>query len=143
MASVDKQQIIKTIVGVVVGIAAYFAVQQLFFREPSFDKQLMAAASELNESCPMMVDAETRLDNVVAMPGNVFQYNYTLISTKKEDLDVEVFTNELTPTITNSVRTNPDLQAYRDNEVTMAYYYQDMDGEFLTKILVTPDEYEP
>ena len=143
MAEVDKQKIIKTIVGVVVGIAAYFAVQQLFFRAPSFDKQMMAAASELNESCPMMVDAETRLDNAVAMPDNVFQYNYTMINIKKEDLDVDVFTNELEPFITNSVKTNPDLQVYRDNKVTMAYYYQDMEGEFLTKIVVTPDEYEP
>ena len=55
----------------------------------------------------------------------------------------DVFTNELEPFITNSVKTNPDLQVYRDNKVTMAYYYQDMDSEFLTKIVVTPDEYEP
>jgi hypothetical protein len=42
----------------------------------------MAAANELNKSCLMMVDQDTRLDNAVALPENVFQYNYTLICGK-------------------------------------------------------------
>ncbi len=37
----------------------------------------MEIASEINKSCPMMIDKETQFDNALAMPGKVFQYNYT------------------------------------------------------------------
>ena len=53
---------------------------------------MMAAASELNKSCPMMVDQDTRLDNAIALPENVFQYNYTLVNLTKDELDLEKFT---------------------------------------------------
>ena len=40
---------------------------------------MMAAASEINKTCPIMVDQYTQLDNALALPDNSFQYNYTLI----------------------------------------------------------------
>lgn len=106
-----------------------------------FDKAMMTAASELNKSCPIMVDQETRLDNTVALPGNSFQYNYTLINLTKADINIEEFTAYMEPQITNNVKTNPDLKAYRDNQVTMKYYYKDKNGEFLVQYSVTPKDY--
>ena len=124
------------------GIGVYFLVQQIF-SPPTFDKAMMQAASELNESCPIMVDRETRLDNAVAMPGKVFQYHYTLVNMLLADIDVATLTSNLTPQLINNVKTNPDLKAYRDNEVTMSYTYKDANGEFVAKISVTPQDYEP
>lgn len=109
---------------------------------PSFDKALMQTASELNEVCPMMVDNITRLDNAVALPGKVFQYNYTLIYTPKDSINIEVFEDILKPTILSNAKTNPDLQNFRDNKVTMVYSYKDMFGGFITKITITPDQYQ-
>ncbi len=108
----------------------------------TFDKAMMTAASELNESCPMMVDQETRLDNAVALPDNVFQYNYTLVNFTKEELDLEEFTAHMEPQITNNVKTNPDLKIYRDNQVTMKYYYKDKNGVFVAQFAVTYEDYK-
>lgn len=108
----------------------------------TFDKAMMKAASELNESCPMMVDQDTRLDNATALPDNSFQYNYTLVNLTKADIGLEDFLAYMKPQITNHVKTNPDLKAYRDNKVTMIYNYKDKNGEFITKISVKPKDYK-
>ena len=129
------------IVGVVVFGLSYFAVQQLFFKPVSFDKAMMQAASEINKTCPIIVDKDTRLDNVVALPENVFQYNYTLVNLDKSEVNIDTVKKYIEPGIINNVRTHPDLKPYRDNKVTMAYNYRDKDGEFVLKISVTPDMY--
>jgi hypothetical protein len=108
----------------------------------TFDKAMMKAASELNESCPIMVDQDTRLDNAIAQVDNSFQYNYTLVNLTKTDIEIDGFTAFLEEQITTDVRTNPDLKIYRDNKVTMMYSYKDKNGEFVTKIVVTPEEYQ-
>ena len=66
-------------------------VQQFAFDKPTFDKVMMESASELNKSCLVMVDKDTRLDNVIALPDNIFQYNYTLVNIEKKTLDIKVF----------------------------------------------------
>ena len=103
---------------------------------------MMAAASELNKSCPMMVDQDTRLDNAIALPENVFQYNYTLVNLTKDELDLEKFTAYMEPQITNNVKPNPDLKIYKDNQVTMKYYYKDKNGEFVAKFEVANKDYK-
>jgi hypothetical protein len=97
----------------------------MFFKQPSFNKEMMQVASELNKTCPIMVDDQTRLDNAVALPGNSFQYNYTLINLTKSEVNIDTIKKYLEPSIINNVRTNPGLKIYRDNKVTMIYYYKD------------------
>lgn len=136
-----KQKTIKTLVGLVIGLGVMLIVQQVIFK-PSIDKVMLDVAVQMNESCPMMVDDETRLDNVVAMPGNIFQYNYTLIHVEKASADIDELTSFLQTSITNDVKTNPDLQIYRDNQTTMTYNYRDKNGKSLTVISVVPEDYK-
>lgn len=137
----NRNKIIGTVVGIVVFGLSYLAVQQLFFKPVSLDKAMMEAASELNKTCPIMVDQDTRLDNAVALPGNIFQYNYTLVNLYKSEVNIDTVKKYFEPGIINNVKTNPDLKVYRDNKVTMAYYYKDKNGEFVLRISVTPDMY--
>lgn len=135
------KQTIGTIVGLVAFGLAYFGVQHFFFQPASFDKAMMEAASELNKTCPIMVDQETRLDNAVALPGNIFQYNYTLINLDKSEVNIDTVRKYVEPGLINTVKTNPDLKPYRNNKVTMAYNYRDKNGVYILKINVTPDLY--
>jgi hypothetical protein len=135
-----RNKILGTIVGIVVFGLAYVAAQQ-FFKSPSFDKALMEAAGELNKSCPFMVDQDTRLDNAMALPRNIFQYNYTLVNLDKSDVNIDTVKKYFEPVLINNVKTNPDLKLYRDNKVTMAYNYKDKNGVFVLKINITPDVY--
>ena len=132
---------IGTVVGIVVFGLSYFAAQQLFFKPVSFDEAMMEAASELNKTCPIMVDQDTRLDNAVALSENIFQYNYTLINLNKSEVNIDTVKKYVEPGLINNVKTNPDLKAFRDNKITMVYYYKDKNGEFVLKISVTPDMY--
>lgn len=139
---IDKKKIIGMIVGAAAFLIAYFAVQQVLFKPPTFDKQMMQIASELNKSCPIMVDAETQLDNAVALTDNTFQYNYTLVSMERATLDISELENYLQPIILNNIKTNPDLKTFRDNDVIMAYDYKDKNGEHLFKLTFKPENYK-
>ena len=144
MEQTKKKKIlnIQSIVGIIAGVGAMIFVQQFFFSAPTFDKAMMQAAGELNKSCPIMVDSETRLDNAVTLPENIFQYNYTLITAQKDSLNIEALQAYIEPRLINTVKTTPELKPYRDNKVTMAYQYKDKNGVFLFKVLVTPDKYK-
>lgn len=132
---------VKTVVTFVVALILILLAQQIFFQAPSFDNAMMEVASEINASCPIMIDQDTRLDNTLALPDNTFQYNYTLVHIEKSQININDLTNHLEKTIVNNVKANPDLQIFRDNKTIMAYYYRDKNGVFMTRIEVTPDEY--
>lgn len=120
---------------------SYYAVQQIFFAPPSLNKLMMNAASELNKACPVVVDQYTQLDNAVAMPNNTFQYNYTLIDLEESQVNIDTIEKYLVPEIINNIKTSPDMKLFRDNKVTLAYYYKDKNGVFVWKLIVTPDMY--
>lgn len=139
----DKKKLnFKTIIGLVVGLTVAILVQQYFFKPPSFDKQMMNVASELNKTCPIMIDAETQLDNAVALPEKTFQYNYTLINMDKDSIDIERLEEYLKPVILNTIKTNPDLKSFRDNNVTMSYNYKDKNSNHILKLTFTPEQYK-
>jgi len=144
-----KSKGLKYWVGFTVTFAILYAIGQLggekfvsIVKKPAFDKALMEIASELNKSCPIMVDSLTRLDNAVALPDKVFQYNYSLVSGSSDYLDTEGLKAFLSPRIVNDVKTNPGMKFVRDNKVTVNYSYKDLNGEFLFLITVRPEDYQ-
>ena len=128
-------------IGLAVGLIVLFFIKQIVYAPSSFDKAMIQAVSIINESCPIMVDQETRLDNAVALPDNILQYNYTLVNSIKDSIDIKAFENYMHPMILNNVKTNPDLKIYRDNKTTMAYNYKDMNGVFISKISIIAEDY--
>jgi len=112
----------------------------LFNSDASIDKQLMQIASEFNKSCPIMVDKETRLNNVVASTGKTVIYNYTLVDLSLEQVKIPQLQDYIRPRAINNVKTSPDMKMFRDNKVTMVYRYSDKAGKFLCDIKVTPED---
>jgi hypothetical protein len=141
-SKIDKKNIIGAVIGAIIFSLVSIGVKQLFVKSPSYDKVLMQVASELNKTCPIMVDEYLQLDNSIALPGNVFQYNYTLVDIIKSDVNIDTLKKYFEPSIITNIRTNPDLKFFRDNKTTMAYYYKDKNGEFVYKFSVTPDQYK-
>ena len=141
VALTKKRRPLSVLIGSFAFLSVYLLVQQLFLK-PSFDKEMMKAASELNKSCPIMVDRETRLDNAIALPNNIFQYNYTLVNFEKSMLNADTIKNRMEPGLINNVKSNPDLKTYRNNNSTLAYNYRDKNGEFVLKISITPEMYK-
>lgn len=107
----------------------------------SFDKQLKIAADEINKTCPMMIDSDTQLDKVENFPGKIFQYTYTLINSTKADYDSIQFDSLMKSYVIENIKTNPDLQIFRDNNVTIINNYKDKTGMLIERIIVIPEQY--
>ncbi|MDJ1499458.1 hypothetical protein [Xanthocytophaga agilis] len=124
--------------GVLVGVF----VVQYFFRAPGLDKQLLNAASEINKTCPVMIDQETRLDNTFSTSKSDFRYNYTLVNRSKEEIDVAALENYIKPPLIKNIRTNPEMSLFRNNEITLTYTYKDKNGTFVLSLPIKPEEYK-
>lgn len=111
-------------------------------KNKAINKVLMAAAGEINQSCPIMLDAETRLDNVVAKPGNTLQYNYTLVNQVMGMVDIQALKDYLEPRMVNNVKTNPDMKFLKELGTVFNYYYMDKDGKYLFSLKISPDMYQ-
>jgi hypothetical protein len=138
--TLDKTKIYTAIGSVLIFFVVFYSVQYFFY--PSFDKQLMKIASELNKTCPVMVDNQTRLDNAITIPKNIFQYNYTLVNMEKSSVDTEVVKKSAEPLMINMVKTNPQMEFARAHKTTLNYLYRDKNGEYLFLISITPEMYE-
>ncbi len=106
------------------------------------DAKLTATANELNKTCPIMVDKETRLDNLMALPGKILQYNYTLVNYARTDIDTVKLKGAIMPGMIQGMKTMPDLKYMRDNKVTMSYQYKDKNGAYLMRIVLKPETYQ-
>jgi hypothetical protein len=132
---------LKTLIGFIIGFTVMFFVSQSLFK-PSIDKQLAKFATEFNKSCPMNIDEYTILKNVAALPNKTIQYNYTLVGIVKEEVEIDTVKKYVFPGILQNVKTNPGMKLFRDNRVTLNYYYSDKNGEYVTEYIVKPEMYE-
>lgn len=105
------------------------------------DRIIESTVKELNKTTPEMVNEITRFDNALAMPNKTLQYNYTLITINKDDLEKDYFKNYMEPSIINGIRTSPDMKPLRDLGTTFVYHYRDKNGQFVHRFSITPEMY--
>lgn len=133
-------RILSAIIGAVVG----FAVVSALFHEQhakSLDENLNEVATELNKKLPMMVDDQTRLDQVSAKTGTLI-YAYSLPNAMKNDLDFSSLAKIIKPKMIANYRDNETMAALRKGNVSLDYQYKDKNGDFMGEILVTPDDFK-
>lgn len=111
-------------------------------KESVIQEKLVFAANEINKHCPITVDADTRLDNVGAMPNNTLQYNYVIVSKTKEEVDTLEFKKVMEPILVNNMKTNPQMKRLRENKVNLNYQYKDKNGNYLCSVSVDSGKYE-
>ena len=103
--------------------------------------QLHNAAREINSACPVQIDPATRLDSAQVLSEAALQFNYTLITASRDNIDLQQLEATTKPALIESVKTNSAMTDLRDHSITMVYNYRDMNGEYLLKIPVTPTDY--
>ncbi|MFZ1081588.1 MAG: hypothetical protein WAO19_06660 [Candidatus Kryptoniota bacterium] len=101
----------------------------------------MNVTSEINKSCPVMVDRETRLDNAMAGAGKTLIYSYTLVNVSIGEINVPQVETSLKPRIINVVKTSSETKFFRDKGVTLIYKYSDKVGVSVMEFKITPDDY--
>ena len=137
-----KMRIIFLIAGILVSGAACIGTRKLMPEKPTVEKQLFVLTNEVNKNCPVMIDNGTRFDNVILMPGNVFQYRYTLINAERGNIDAEALKKYVLPNVIQNIRSSADLKYQRDNKITFSYYYRDGHGDYILDFPVTAAQYE-
>jgi len=105
------------------------------------DESLKQMAAEANKTLPAMVDKETRLDSLEALPGNTLQYDYTAVNYAKADVNVDEMKKAVEAGLMTSVKANADLKELRDKKTTFNYKYSDKNKVDLFTVSITPDKY--
>ena len=75
------------------------------------------------------------------MPHNTIQYDFTLVNVQKESIDIDALQKSVETEILASSKTNPSLEAFRDNGSTVIYSYKDTNEKELFVITLTPEMY--
>jgi hypothetical protein len=138
----NTTSIIATTVGIIVAAVVSKFVVNYFNDSMSFDEQLMQVSQEINKHCPFMIDQDTRLDNTIGGPGNSFTYNYTLVNYFAEEVDVDELKERIEPQMIMNIKTSPDMEQFRENNVTLLYKYRDKAGNFIFEIKISPGKYK-
>lgn len=94
----------------------------------------------LNNMCPTMIDAITRLDNT-SVPGYfIFEYDYTIITMLKSDIPENFYINQ-EQILIKGVKNAEAMKPLRENNVTFKYVYYDKEHNFIASFTISPDKY--
>jgi hypothetical protein len=137
-----KKLLIRKIIQIVVVVVLISVAQYYFVKDKSVGKELTALVTKYNTACPIMISNDIRMDGVNSLPHNTIQYDFTLVHVQKESIDVEALKMEVEKEIMSSSKTNPSLEAFRDNSSTVIYNYKDSNEKELFKITLTPEMYQ-
>ncbi|MDR1881306.1 MAG: hypothetical protein LBR26_00795 [Prevotella sp.] len=105
----------------------------------SVDSRLKKLSEEVNTGCPIMLDQWTRLDSCAACPNLTMKYYLTL--NEVTVTDTSLFKSRLKPQITSSLKINPDMKFFKENNIAMQYRYGDPAGKYLFSVAVSPENY--
>ena len=108
-------------------------------RAHSISNRMEMIAAEFNKSTPMLLDEETRLDNVKVNNDKSMTYTYTLVTAEKKDIDEAEFSKMMVDYLHNTYMTHPDMEWYRDQGIILNHKYVDKNGVFVTNIEIKKD----
>ncbi|OXA67068.1 hypothetical protein B0A67_22775 [Flavobacterium aquidurense] len=134
----------KSTVLIVSAIVAFSLALILYysFKEPVADKEMIELVEKYNNNCPLVIQEGIRLDNVTLPKDKVVQYNLTLLNVEKATAEIEVIKQNVEESLLSTVKANPGLKAFRDNNFTLIYNYDDKKADYLFEITITPEQYK-
>lgn len=102
---------------------------------------LLRLVSQINQSLPINVDRDTRLDSVTGV-NNRITYNYTLLNIAGASADKQSISTSLDQLVRPKVRTSPKMKKFFNNGISVEYSYFGNDGHFICSFVVKPEEYQ-
>jgi hypothetical protein len=130
---------------ILIGIAILFVITQalkLFLQEPklNINDELVKMANEINKHAPIVLDSLTTFENVNAMQGNTFQYNYT-VNVEKSAVDTTILMKSAKGSLLKQLKDNPKASYFKQNKIEIQANYSDKNGIQFCKVVVLPNEY--
>ncbi|MUH71637.1 hypothetical protein [Psychrosphaera haliotis] len=99
------------------------------------EQMLSLASNQLNKTLPKMIDTETRLDNSY-VKGNRFYYKSTLLNYYVDNMDVDVFNEEMSENTGNYICNSSDMLFFKENKIILVYSYYDDDAKFISDVII-------
>jgi len=139
MDNTKKNRIFAAVLFIVVFAIAFFGTKYLFSGN-SNQAELKKIATEVNKSCPMVINSETRLDSTSVVDKSVIQYNYSLLKIADGDtiINFPILKKTLKEQSQNNFDTNPQMEYFREKKITLRYHYKDMNGKYLFDFAIDP-----
>lgn len=137
----DKKLLVRKVIKIVAIIALASLGQYYYSKYKSVGSELTVLVNNYNKACPMMISNDIRMESVNTLPHNTVQYDFSLVRVQKEKIDVKALKKSVEAEILSDSKTNPSLEAFRDNSSTVIYNYKDVNEKELFKITLTPDMY--
>ncbi|MBX3165244.1 MAG: hypothetical protein KF900_12280 [Bacteroidetes bacterium] len=103
--------------------------------------ELTQIAADISQSCPQMIDSETRFDGVVFKLPDTLTYNYTLVNLLAQNVDTAEFRRALFPGILSNIRVSSDMKKLRDNAIVICYAYRDKNNRPVYVFKISPNHY--
>ncbi len=108
----------------------------------TIDNKALKVVTQFNEKCPMMIDAETRMDGIEIKNGNTIVYKYTLINLLASKVDTTQFNRALRSGIINTIKTSAELDELKRIKSSFEYYYKDREANFIYSFIIKPEDYQ-
>jgi hypothetical protein len=125
-------------------LSSVFSFSQLI----SFD-ELDLFAKEFTKNCPQMIDADTRLNQCLAIPSEkselTIMYDYTIVSYSKSSI-INIFgsietVKQITENSLIASSKGESFAIFRQNKMTVIYKYSDLYGVYLFSVIIDPTDY--
>jgi len=134
----------RIIIVMIVALIAVIALQKTILNPASKNhKYMLKTIDNINQSCPMVINDETRLDSIALKSDSteIVYYN-TLLSIINDTMDIVNFEEILKPLIIENIKSNLNLRIFRVNNMVITNNFMDKNGEFICEISVTPEIYK-
>lgn len=136
-----KRILIRKVIKIVFVIALILLAQHFFFKNKMIGDEITPLVTNYNNACPMMISDDIRMESVNSLPDNTVQYDFTLVRVIKENIDIKALKTSVEKEILSSSKTNPSLEAFRNNNSTVVYVYRDNNQKMLFQVVLTPEMY--
>src|SRR6187402_3437759 len=130
-----KKILIRKVIKIIFVIALILLAQHFFFKNKMIGDEITPLITNYNNACPMMISDDIRMESVNSLPDNTVQYDFTLVRVIKENIDVKALKTSVEKEILSSSKTNPSLEAFRNNNTTVVYIYRDNNQKMLFKVV--------
>jgi hypothetical protein len=138
----NKKLIIRTVIKIVFVLVLMFLAQYYFIGKKTIGDEITPLVTRYNKACPMMISDDIYMESVNSLPNNTVQYDFTLVRVDKENIDVKALKKSVESEILSASKTNPSLEAFRNNNSTVVYIYRDKNQKMLFQITLTPEMYQ-
>jgi len=108
--------------------------------QASIEAALRTMVNEANRGMPMLLDQDTRMDSMVAGPGALLTYMYTITTLRAAENDRQILERHIHGPIKLGVCSAPDLQEFFKYGVTLRYFYRGSDGGYVAQGDITPKD---